>query len=114
MLDALWSVMQYQVFCSREDFEASLAGCDVRQVVRGGKIVAVLIYRGPEFHFVPTSDYRITRRDIMDALGVAMRQYGHVTTRTPIDDVRQQRFNERFGFVRTGEDDEYVFYKYVP
>jgi hypothetical protein len=110
----LWESVKHTLFCSEEEYYASLEGCTISSVMRGGKLVAILVYKGSEFHFVTIDNYIISHRDIIEVLSATIDKYGYVDTRTPRTDKRQQRFNERFGFVRTGEDEHDIHYRYTP
>ncbi len=94
------------------EFAYSMREWEIRESIRDGERVAVLAFNGPEFHFASFGKRSFTRRDIKDeVLAPLIARYGYATTRTPIADTRQQRFNERFGFVRTGEDGQNIHYR---
>lgn len=113
-LQHLWAAVKDKLYCSEEEYYASLEGCTISSVMRSGKLVAILVYKGSEFHFTTIGDYNINHRDIIEVLSATIDKYGYVDTRTPKEDKRQQRFNERFGFVRTGEDEHDIHYRYTP
>ena len=110
----LWDAAKLTLFCSEAEFVASLEGCEISSVMRAGQCVAVLVRKGSEFHFTKVGDYIISHRDIIEVLSITIDKYGYVDTKTPRADKRQQRFNERFGFVRTGEDEHDIHYRYTP
>ncbi len=94
------------------EFAMSVEGWDVRPAFRNGKMVAVLKFQGPEFHFHSFGNYSFTRQDMRDEIFQPLwDQFGYARTRTPKTDTRQQRFNERFGFYRIGEDDHDIHYQ---
>jgi len=110
----IWEASKYTVFCTEEEFYASIAGSDIRGYYREGRLIGAVTYDGPEFHFVMAGGYTVKRADVIEVLKPLIDRYGMVKTKTPREDKRQQRFNERFGFVRSGEDDETIHYTYIP
>jgi hypothetical protein len=94
------------------EFAMSLDGWEVRPVHRNGGLVAVLKFKGPEFHFWSAGNHSFTRQEIRQVvLEPLWNEYGFARTRTPVSDVRQQRFNERAGFRRIEEDDHEIHYQ---
>lgn len=108
ILGALWE--QSPLFLTRAEFEKSLEGCTFDPVYVNGEAVAVFVVKGPEFHFAKFTDTPCSREHLRKYPGSLIAQYGYATTRTPKDDTRQQRFNERLGFRRYGEDEHDVLY----
>ena len=111
LIDRLW-LQEEGVFLSREQYVQSLDGWDVSPHEVAGVLVGVTITKGPEFHFATFgAKWRLTRADMRRYLGPLLEKYGHVETKTPKDDYRQQRFNRLIGFTAVGEDEFYTHYK---
>ena len=94
-----------------EKFTQSLDGWELDIVEADGEIAGVFVVRGPEFHFAKFSDMPATRAHLKKYPGLLIEQYGYAVTKTPKTDTRQQRFNERLGFYKTGEDEYDIHYK---
>jgi hypothetical protein len=110
LIDRLWS--DSPLFLTREEFEQSLAGCEFDPVVHEGATVGVFVVKGPEFHFAKWDPLHQCSRDILRRYpGELIERYGYALTRTPKDDARQRRFNERLGFCAVGEDEYDVIYR---
>jgi len=101
------------LYLTREQFGKTLDGWDIEPVLRAdGSIGIVFISRGPEFHFQKFgTDIQASRAHLKKYPGELIAQYGYATTRTPKSETRQQRFNERLGFYRVGEDEENILYR---
>lgn len=109
MVDALYR--RSPLFVSREAFERTLDGWDIRAVVIDRRPAFITAVRGPEFHFSELGTGRpISRQMIRDFLKPVIAEHGYAQTKTPKDDVRQRRFNERYGFHAVAEDGEFVTY----
>ena len=77
-----------------------------------GREIAIIAFKGPEFHFTSFGQHPFTRREIYEhVFNPLFAQYGYADTRTPKSDTRQQRFNERIGFKRMGEDASTIHYR---
>ena len=84
---------------------------EITPIHRADRIVAVLQQKGPEFHFLSFGEYTFKHQEILDVLHKIIADHGCVITTTPKSDTRQQRFNERIGFRRIGEDDDGIRYQ---
>lgn len=94
------------------EFAISTDGWDVKPVFRDGYLVAVLKFQGPEFHFHSFGKRSFTRAEMMSEIFTPLwNEYGFARTKTPIEDTRQQRFNERFGFRRIGRNEHEIHYQ---
>jgi hypothetical protein len=111
VVDALWQQTEPHVFITREQFEQSLADWTVTPVERDGALYAAVVTRGPELHFTTFQCAPISLRMIREHVEPIIAEYGFLRTRTPKDELRQQRFNERMGFVRDGEDEFFLQYR---
>ncbi|MBT9174205.1 MAG: hypothetical protein DDT21_02616 [Syntrophomonadaceae bacterium] len=110
-IDLLFS--QSPLYLTREQFEQSLDGWTFDIVQRpDGSIGMVFVHKGPEFHFAKFgNDVQATREHLKKYPGALIEQYGYATTRTPKTATRQQRFNERIGFYKTGADEYDIHYR---
>lgn len=100
------------LFLTREQFEQTLDGWEIDPVLRAdGSIAAVFVVKGPEFHFAKFDGLHASRAHLKKYPGELIAQYGYALTKTPKTDTRMQRFNERLGFYRVGEDDWDIHYR---
>ena len=108
VIDRLWQQIEPVVFITRGEFERGLADWEIEPV--GDPLAFAVLTRGPELHFASfDTGARITPRMIWSRLDAIMARHGFVTTRTEIEDVKQQRLNRRLGFVETGRDEFFLF-----
>lgn len=101
------------LFLTREEFEHSLDGWTIDPVLRDdGSIGIIFVSKGPEFHFQKFgTDIQASRAILKKYPGELIATHGYALTKTPLADRRQQRFNERLGFYRIGEDQFDVLYR---
>ena len=104
---------QSQLYLTKAEFTESLTGWTLDPVCRqDGTIGIIFMVKGPEFHFAKFgSDIQASRDHLKKYPGSLIQQYGYALTRTPKTATRQQRFNERLGFYRIGEDEFDVHFK---
>jgi hypothetical protein len=106
VLDLLWERDSEILYISREEYMEALAGWNVESVYGPNGIAAAFVSRGPEFHFLKFDDtLQATREHLRKYPGSLIAKHGYALTRTPKDDARQRRFNQRLGFVVVGEDE---------
>lgn len=107
----IWPLMG-DVGISFIEFADSLTGWDTKPLIRNGAVVALIKFKGDEFHFHSLGGHSFTRKDMReDFFGDLWEKYGYARTRTPKTDTRQQRFNERAGFHKIGEDEHEIHYQ---
>jgi hypothetical protein len=112
VVEALWSQIEPAVFISREQFTRELEEWEIEPVEINGALAFAVLTKGPELHFAsfgtgaPISLVMIKAR--IDPL---LERYGFVTVRTPKNDVRQHRFNKRFGFKQIGSDEFFTYFR---
>lgn len=101
------------LFLTPEQFEQSLDGWTLDPVLRDdGSICFIFVSKGPEFHFQKFgTDVQASREHLRKYPGEIIAAHGYALTRTPKTDTRQQRFNERLGFYRVGEDEWDIHYR---
>lgn len=105
LTDLLWQKAEPVLFISKDEYLKTLAEWVVKAVHVDGELAWITVQKGPEFHFQNVGQTRVMPiRLIREFLQGIIDEHGHAITRTPIEDVRQQRFNERFGFQRIGQD----------
>lgn len=112
-IDLLWSGVKDRLYITREAFEESLNGWTLEPMCRDdGAVGFIFSSRGPEFHFSTFgTGMQATRAVLKKYPGEIIARYGFALTKTPKPDIRQQRFNERIGFYRVGEDEYDIFYR---
>lgn len=105
LVDRLWA--DSLLFLTREEFAQTLDGWDLEpELDAAGVVVGVFLVKGPEFHFGKFSaQHQCTREILRRYPGSLIERYGYALTKTPKDDARQLRFNQRLGFYPVGEDD---------
>jgi hypothetical protein len=104
LIDRLWS--DSPLFLSREEFARTLDGWELEPVMQDGKLAVIFVTKGPEFHFAKLDPaYQCTREILRRFPGEVIERHGYALTKTPKDDLRQMRFNQRLGFYRIGEDE---------
>jgi hypothetical protein len=111
VIEAMWRQTEPHVFITREQFEQGLAGWTIEPVERDGELLGAFVTRGPELHFSTFKRVPFSLQLIRNHVDPILKKYGYIETRTPKTEIRQQRFNERLGFVREGEDEFFVHYK---
>jgi hypothetical protein len=111
IIGRLWETSP--LFLTREEFERSLDGWEIDPVYGvSGEVIGVFLVKGPDFHYAKFDpNYQVGRDILRRYPGELITRHGYATTKTPKDDTRQQRFNERLGFYRMGEDEYDVLYR---
>ena len=104
---------QCPLFITLEQFASTLDGWDIDPIFRADQSIgAVFISNGPEFHFAKFgSDIHATREHLKKYPGELIKRFGYAITKTPKDDTRQIRFNERLGFYKSGETEYDIIFK---
>lgn len=103
--DLLWQKAEPVLFISKDEFLKTLAEWVIKPVYIEGELAWITVQKGPEFHFQSIGKTRVMPlRMIRSFLQAIIAEHGYACTKTPLEDVRQQRFNQRFGFVETGRD----------
>lgn len=112
VMDAMWRRAEPTVFITREEFERNLDGWTIESYMADGDLAFATLSRGPEFHFMSFgTGAPITLRMIRGWLQPVLDRHGYVCTRTPKDEVRQQRINKAVGFVADGQDEFFIYYR---
>lgn len=104
--DRIWSAVEPRIYISREEYFEALSAWAVTPLADVGAVMV----RGPEFHFVTWGKANFTRSDIREVLAPIIAEHGRVETKTPVDDLRMQRFNRAIGFTSTGSDEFFVYF----
>jgi hypothetical protein len=110
IIDRLWE--ESPLFLTREQFEQTLLGWKLEVVHGPSGVAGVVVSKGAEFHFSKWDASFPIGRDILRRWpGELIAKYGYALTRTPKEDTRQRRFNERLGFEAVGEDQFDIHYR---
>lgn len=109
----MWDTVKDVLYITREDFVASLDGYAIVPFFNDAKeMYGVVVHRGPAFHFILFGPkWQLTKAILRQYPGKLIEQYGYAETFTPVEDMRQQRFNKRVGFVETKRDEQYVHFR---
>lgn len=110
LMDVMWSAAEPNLYITKEVFVANFDGWDVREEKHDGMPIAIVVERGPELHFQALGR-PIPRRIVRSVVQKIIDRYGYAVTKTPVQELRQQRFNERIGFEVTGRDEYDVHYR---
>jgi hypothetical protein len=110
LIDRLWQ--DSPLFLARDEFAKTLEGWTLEPVEHDGEVVGVVVVNGPRFHFAKfTPEFQVGRSILRKYPGELVARHGFAETSTPKDDTRQQRFNERLGFRKVGEDAFDIHYR---
>lgn len=111
-LEALiWEQVSQHLFVPKNQFMAELAAYTLEPVSRDGLLLAVVMRREDELHFVTFKAGPLSREMVRAAFAPQLEKYGYLTTRTPKVDTRQHRFNRLVGFQAVGEDEFDIHYQ---
>lgn len=112
LTDLLWQKAEPVLYISKDAYLETLAEWTIKPVHIDGELAWITVQKGPEFHFQSVGESRaMPLRMIREFLQTIIDQHGYAQTKTPIEDLRQQRFNERFGFQRIGQDQFDIIYR---
>ena len=104
--------MEYKVFISRREFVDGLNGWELDTKELNGEIVGATLVFGPEFHFIIFGPKKpLTRALMAECVQPIINKHGYVCTKTPLDDVRQHRFNKLVGFVALSTDEFFTYFR---
>ena len=112
-LDLIWEQEKDRLYITREEFDIGFDGCEFDVYRRDDSSISMIfVVRGPEFHFVKFGTDVHASRDILNKYpGSLIDKHGYALTKTPKEDMRQRRFNERLGFYSVDEDELDIHYK---
>jgi len=111
-IEALWQKASAQLFITREQYVASLEGWEIEPVEIDGVPAFLFLTKGPELHYASLdTGHRIPLKRFADRIWQVVDQHGYLVTKTPKDDVRQQKINKHFGCVVTGWDDYDIHFR---
>lgn len=109
--DLIWEHSRDLMFTTQSEFMRALEDWEIEGHVVDGDLIGAVLRRGPEFHYAAFVTGRLTRALIKELFRPQLEKYGYLTTRTPVDDLKQRRWNSMWGFVKTGEDEYDVYYR---
>jgi hypothetical protein len=111
VIDALWSQIEPDVYITREQFARGLEEWEITPIRIGGELAYVTLIRGPELHYTSFGGHRISPGLIRGWLAPLLERYGYATTRTPREELRQQRLNVLIGGRVTEESEFFVHFR---
>jgi len=107
--DLIWDTVKNDLYISKEQF---FADWTVVPHSVNGEVVMAMMIKDSEFHFTTFGKaWALTRADIHHYLAPIIARHGFVTTRTPLEDTRQHRFNKLLGFKAERDDGIFTYYK---
>ena len=110
--DQLWEKACEKLFISTDDFLKSIDGWKIETREIDGAPAIVTLTKGPEFHFMSLETGKpFTRKFVRSCIQPIIDKYGYATTKTPKEELRQQRFNRCVGFKVVGEDEYDVHFR---
>lgn len=105
LVEQLWAKASDILFITKEEYVRILEGWTIEPVHVGDELAFIFVSKGPEFHFDTVgSGHKVPMKGFRDFIQKRIDEHGYATTRTPVDDHKQQRLNRIFGFVETGRD----------
>lgn len=108
----LWRRAEPRLFITKEEFFRNLEGWTIEPIENDGEVIAITAVRGPEMHFETVGTGNpIPRRIVFSVLQKIIDQYGYALTKTPKEEIRQQRFNALIGWKAVGEDFYDIHYR---
>ena len=112
LLDRIWARVEPTVYITKAEYLAGLEGWTIIPHKVGSLVVGAVLTKGSELHFVTFGEtWKLSRVNIRQYLAPVLAREGCVTTKTPKDDTRQQRFNRLIGFTDDGEDEFFLHMK---
>jgi hypothetical protein len=109
-IDLMWKKAEPNLYIAKHEFVANLIGWDIYDVTKNGMLYLLIARKGPEIHF-QAFGRPITRQMIRNVVQPALDEHGYCVTKTPHEELRQQRFNDVIGFRVTGRDEYDVHYR---
>lgn len=105
LTDLLWQKAEAVLYLTKDQFVQSLAEWTIKPIYSGGELAWITVQKGPEFHFQSIGKTRyLSMRTIRSWLQPIIDVHGYAQTKTPIEDVRQQRINKLVGFYEASRD----------
>ena len=98
--------------CTLSEYEKAIENWDILKADAGGKLAAIGITKGPEFHVVAIQPGKwASRRLFSETLGKAIRNYGYAETSVMKGNAEGEKFVQRIGFVKVGENGMTTIYR---
>lgn len=105
LIDQLWELAEPTLYITKDEFVKSLEGWEIEPIEIDGVVALITMTKGALFHFVSMKTGKpFSMKVVRGTIGRVIEQHGYAETRTPKDDVRMHRFNNRLGFKAIGED----------
>ena len=75
-----------------------------------GNCDGIAIQKGTEWHCQLAEGFKLRRAEMREFLRPMFNKHGYLTTRVPVNDTANQRFNRVFGFTKTWSDGVFNYY----
>lgn len=85
-------------------------GWEVVEYRPAGLLEGFALVRGTELHCQLFRGAKIRRAALRAFLKPLLERHGHLTTRVPVGDTANERFNQLFGFERTWSDEQFHYF----
>jgi hypothetical protein len=85
-------------------------GWEVFEHQQEGHLAGFSMLKGTEYHCQLDAGFRLRRKYMRNFLAPLLARRGHLTTRVPIGDTANERFNKAFGFERTWSDERFHYF----
>lgn len=85
-------------------------GWEVFEHWQDGRLAGFSMLKGTEYHCQLEPGFRLPRKEIRAFLEPLFNRRGFLTTRVPIGDEANERFNRAFGFERTWSDERFHYF----
>ena len=85
-------------------------GWEVFEHWQEGQLVGFSMLKGTEYHCQLDTGFRLRRQYMREFLAPLLARRGFLTTRVPVGDEANERFNRAFGFERTWSDDRFHYF----
>ena len=96
----------------RVPIEAARAepGWEVFEHWQDGRLMGFSMLKGTEYHCQLEPGFKLSRRVMREFLEPLFNRHGFLTTRVPVGDEANERFNRVFGFERTWSDERFHYF----
>lgn len=90
--------------------QAESEGWETIPYLQNGRMTALGIIKGTEFHCQLADTCKFNRRHMGEILQPLLDREGYLTTRVRVDDKENRRFNRLFGFEKTWSDGTFDYF----
>lgn len=85
-------------------------GWEIFEHWQDGRLGGFSMLKGTEYHCQLDEGFRLRRGDMREFLAPLLARRGFLTTRVPVGDEANERFNRAFGFERTWSDERFHYF----